>query len=238
MTSDWRANRVGNMQPGTGSSTTRVFVNDWFGGLFLSPCLSIIELSPSWQSIWTQHFNSKTTFLFFGSNRLGIGLECVWYRGAEVKLTVDWTNRKRITFYFLFPFLTHIFLYHQGISYFFFSCPCKLVCFLSAMVKGVKSFWTVYLHIFLCNCSFILSYQLWKYWRRQGTKKITVIFIFKHPTYLRADFDLSATIDKNLCILRLTCVTFSRKYRCKWLVRTEIKVKNKQANKQTNTNKQ
>ena len=118
----------------------------------------------------------------------------------------------------------------------FFSCPCKLVCFLSTMVKGVKSFWTVYLHIFLCNCSFILSYQLWKYWRRQGTKKITVIFIFKHPTYLRADFDLSATIDKNLCILRLTCVTFSRKYRCKWLVRTEIKVKNKQANKQTQTN--
>ena len=177
-------------------------------------------------------------FLFFGSNRLGIGLECVWYRGAEVKLTVDWTNRKRINFYFLFPFLAHIFLYHQGISYFFFSCPCKLVCFLSAMVKGVKSFWTVYLHIFPCNCSFILSYQLWKYWRRQGTKKITVIFIFKHPTYLRTDFDLSATIDKNLCILRLTCVTFSRKYRCKWLVRTEIKVKNKQANKQTNTNKQ
>ena len=216
MTSDWRANRVGNMQPGTGSSTTRVFFNDWFGGLFFKSlfvhCWTVASLAIHLNSAF--QFKNHI-FLFFGSNRLGIGLECVWYRGAEVKLTVDWTNRKRINFYFLFPFLTHIFLYHQGISYFFFSCPCKLVCFLSAMVKGVKSFWTVYIHIFLCNCSFILSYQLWKYWRRQGTKKITVIFIFKHSTYLRVDFDLSTTIDKNLCILRLTCVTLSRKYRCK-----------------------
>ena len=52
------------MQPGTGSSTTRVFFNDWFGGLFLSHCLSIVELSPPWQSIWTQHFNLKTAYFF------------------------------------------------------------------------------------------------------------------------------------------------------------------------------
>ena len=155
-------------------------------------------------------------FLFFGSNRQGIGLECVWYRGAEVKLTVDWTNRKRITFYFFVSISDPYFpVPSRNFPFSIFSCPCKLVCFLSTMVKGVKSFWTVYLHIFLCNCSFILSYQLWKYWRRQGTKKITVIFIFKHSTYLRADFDLSTTIDKNLCILRITCVTLSRKYRCK-----------------------
>lgn len=154
-------------------------------------------------------------FLFFGSNRLGIGLECVWYRGAEVKLTVDWTNRKKITLFFVSISDPYFPVPSRNFPFSFFSCPCKLVCFLSTMVKGVESFWTVYLHIFLCNCSFILSYQLWKYWRRQGTKKITVIFIFKHSTYLRADFDLSTTIDKNLCILRLTCVTLSRKYRCK-----------------------
>lgn len=122
MTSDWRANRVGNMQPGTGSSTTRVFFNDWFGGLFLSHlfvhCWTVASLAIHLNSAF--QFKNHI-FLFFGSNRQGIGLECVWYTGAEVKLTVDWTNRKRITFYFLFPFLTHIFLYRQGIFLFPFS---------------------------------------------------------------------------------------------------------------------
>ena len=143
-------------------------------------------------------------FLFFGSNRLGIGLECVWYRGAEVKLTVDWTNLSISDPYF--PVLSSNFPFSLALVNLSVSCQQWL------KVSKVSEPFT---YIFFFNCSFILSYQLWKYWRRQGTKKITVIFIFKHSTYLRADFDLSTTIDKNLCILRLTCVTLSRKYRCK-----------------------
>ena len=66
-------------------------------------------------------------FLFFGSNRQGIGLECVWYRGAEVKLTVDWTNRKRITFYFFVSISDPYFpVPSRNFPFSIFSCPVNL----------------------------------------------------------------------------------------------------------------